>query len=150
MSRVQTSAAASSTALVAKVSSARSTPATITTLAAEISQGGFSQSLDADYGFDILARAGLKLNESTLAYALAGYSWQHFDLDVPPFIPGGDFDWDSSGFSVGGGLETAVTEKVSVNLEYRYSQYDSEDFDGETEIEPSFHTVRIGAKYKFN
>ena len=49
-----------------------------------------------------------------------------------------------------GGLETAVTENVSVNLEYRYSQYDNEDFEGETEIEPSFHTVRIGAKYKFN
>ena len=51
-----------------------------------------------------------------------------------------------------GGLETAVTENVSVNLEYRYSQYDSEDFEGETEIEiePSFHTVRIGANYKFN
>lgn len=44
----------------------------------------------------------------------------------------------------------AVTENVSVNLEYRYSQYDSEDFDVATEIEPSFHTVRLGAKYKFN
>ena len=109
-------------------------------------------SLDADYGFDILARAGLKLNESTLAYVLAGYSWQHFDVDVPSVIGVDDIDWDSSGFSVGGGLEAAVTEKVSVNLEYRYSQYADEDFDtdGAIEVEPSFHTVRIGAKYRFN
>lgn len=111
-------------------------------------------SLDADYGFDILARAGVKVSEATLAYALAGYSWQHFDVDAPAGIPGGgDFDWDSSGFSVGGGLETALTEKVSVNLEYRYTQYAGEDFGndiGGGEIEPSFNTVRIGAKYKFN
>ena len=53
---------------------------------------------------------------------------------------------------MGGGLETAVTDKMTVNLEYRYSQYADEDFDtgGDIEIEPSFHTVRIGAKYKFN
>jgi outer membrane immunogenic protein len=119
-----------------------------------ISTDQFGGSIDADYGFDILARAGVKVNESTLAYAVAGYSWQHFDADAPEGIPeASDFDWDSGGFSVGGGLETAVTEKISVNLEYRYSQYDSEDFGddiGSTEIEPSFHTVRIGTKYKFN
>ncbi|MEW9808022.1 outer membrane protein [Mesorhizobium marinum] len=119
-------------------------------ISTEISMGGGSISLDADYGFDILARAGLKMSETTLAYALAGYSWQHFEFDVPSII-GDGLDWDSSGFSVGGGLETAVTENVSLNLEYRYSQYDSEDFDGGPDgIEPSFHTVRVGAKYKFN
>lgn len=112
-------------------------------------------SVDTDYGFDILARAGMKLNEATLAYALAGYSWQHFEIDASSV--GFTHDWDSSGFSVGGGLETAVNDNVSVNLEYRYSQFDSEDFSslfgapsGTLEVEPSFHTVRVGAKYKFN
>jgi outer membrane immunogenic protein len=97
----------------------------------------------------------VKLNEATLAYALAGYSWQHFELDFPSGLD--NIDWDSSGFSVGGGLETALTENVSLNLEYRYSQYEDHDFssefgapDGTLEDEPSFHTVRIGAKYKFN
>ena len=39
---------------------------------------------------------------------------------------------------VGGGLETAVTDKVTVNLEYRYSQFADEDFDtgGVIEVEP--------------
>lgn len=119
--------------------------------------GPGSVDVDADYGFDVLARAGVKLNETTLAYALAGYSWQHFDLDASDF--GFTDDWGSSGFSVGGGLEAAVTENVSVNLEYRYSQFEDEDLstvfgdgapDGLLEVEPSFHTVRIGAKYKFN
>ncbi len=112
-------------------------------------------SVDADYGFDVVARAGMKLNEVTLAYALAGYSWQHFEIDASSV--GFTHDWDSNGFSVGGGLEAAVTQNVSVNLEYRYSQFDDEDFsslfgapDGTLELEPSFHTVRLGAKYKFN
>ena len=55
--------------------------------------------------------------------------------------------------SVGGGLEAAVTDKMTVNLEYRYSQYRRTKTStrvGYVELEPSFHTVRIGAKYKFN
>ena len=126
-------------------------------ISTDLNLGGLGISVDADYGFDVLARAGLKLSESTLAYALAGYSWQHFNIDIPSAIGGSDIDWDSSGFSVGGGLETAVTENVSVNLEYRYSQFEDHDFSsefnapsGSLEVEPSFHTVRIGAKYKFN
>lgn len=119
--------------------------------------GAGTISVDADYGFDVIARAGVKVNESTLAYALAGYSWQNFNLDLPSGIGADDIEWDSNGFSVGGGLEAAVTGNVSVNLEYRYSQFQDHDFssefgapDGTLEVEPSFHTVRIGAKYKFN
>jgi outer membrane immunogenic protein len=114
--------------------------------------------LEADYGFDVLARVGMKMNESTLAYVLGGYSWQHFDLNASAGGPSISLiDWDSSGFSVGGGLETAVTDNVTVGLEYRYSQYADEDFSallaappGTFEVEPSFHTARIGLKYKFN
>ncbi|TIW08457.1 MAG: porin family protein, partial [Mesorhizobium sp.] len=90
----------------------------------------------------------------TLAYALAGYSWQYFKLDAPAPL---DVDWGSSGFSVGAGLETAVSDKMTVGIEYRYSQFAKEDFSDEFPIlsglvtsTPSFHTVRIDAKYKFN
>jgi outer membrane immunogenic protein len=120
----------------------------------DINLGGPSVGIDgnADYGFDILARAGVKVNESTLAYVIGGYSWQNFEIDVPNGGGIDDIEWDSSGFSIGGGLEAAVTDNMTVNLEYRYSQFDSEDFDtgGFIEAEPSFQTVRIGAKYKFN
>jgi outer membrane immunogenic protein len=120
---------------------------------------GFDAKLEADYGFDVLARAGMKVNESTLAYVLGGYSWQHFDLNA---AAGGApstslIDWDSSGFSLGGGLETAVTDNVTVGLEYRYTQFADKDFSaqlgappGTVEVEPSFHTARLGLKYKFN
>lgn len=113
--------------------------------------------LDTDYGFDVLGRVGMKVNDSTLAYALAGYSWQHFDLNASSPI-GDILDWGSSGFSVGAGLETAVSDKMTVGLEYRYSQFAKKDFSSDLGIPvsdfltstPSFHTVRIEAKYKFN
>ncbi|TIM45586.1 outer membrane beta-barrel protein [Mesorhizobium sp.] len=125
-------------------------------MTSELEVLGGSINLDTDYGFDVLARIGMKVNESTLAYVLGGYSWQHFDLNASSPI-GDILDWDSSGFSVGGGLETAMSSNVTVGLEYRYSQFSEEDFSSELGLPddtltstPSFHTVRIGAKYKFN
>ncbi|MBZ9847271.1 hypothetical protein LB565_04610 [Mesorhizobium sp. CA14] len=46
---------------------------------------------------------------------------------------------------------------MTVGIEYRYSQFEKEDFSdvfpipiGLATTTPSFHTVRIDAKYKFN
>ena len=113
---------------------------------------GASYKGKADYGFDVLARVGAKVNESTLAYVLGGYSWQHVKEDAfggpTPIID----SWSVNGFSVGGGIETAVSDNVAVNLEYRYSKYQGQDYGsgGIFETIPAFHTVRVGAKYKFN
>lgn len=125
-------------------------------MTSKLDLGGGSINVDTDYGFDVLGRVGMKMNESTLAYALAGYSWQHFDLNASDPI-GDILDWGSSGFSVGGGLETALSSNVTVGLEYRYSQFAKKDFSSELSLPDdsitstsSFHTVRLGAKYKFN
>ena len=86
--------------------------------------GSLAIDAKADYGFDILARAGMKVNESTLAYVIGGYSWQNFEIEAPSTVRARSVvEWDASGFSVGGGLEAAVTSNMTVNLEYRYSQY---------------------------
>nr|WP_269929979.1 outer membrane beta-barrel protein [Aminobacter sp. HY435] len=113
--------------------------------------GGPKYEGKADYGFDVIARVGAKLNPTTLAYVLGGYSWQHVEEEMS--VPGYSEtrDWNVDGYSIGGGLETAVTNNLSVNLEYRFSQFDGhvyEDIGSETI--PAFHTVRIGTKYKFN
>lgn len=113
--------------------------------------GPMSYEATADYGFDILARVGAKVNESTLAYAIGGYSWQHVKEEVTGGSPTDD-DWSVNGFSVGAGLETAVSSSVTANIEYRYSRFEGQDYasGGMWETIPEFHTVRIGAKYKFN
>lgn len=107
-------------------------------------------SLKSNYGFDVLGRVGMKVNPSTLAYVLGGYSWAHFKSPTP--IGPGSASWNSSGFSVGGGLETAVTTNTTLGIEYRYAQFGREDFGsaGLFELRPSSHTVRVGLKYKFN
>ena len=111
--------------------------------------GPGSVNVDAEYGFDILARLGMKLTDSSMAYVTGGYSFAHFDLNASG--AGSIYDWDANGFSVGGGLEAGLNENLAVNLEYRYSQFEDEDFGsgGFFTVEPSFHTVRIGAKWKF-
>jgi len=132
--------------------------ARISGIKSKLDLGGFlgasSINLNTDYGFDVLGRIGMKVNDATLAYALAGYSWQHFKLDAPAPL---DVDWGSSGFSVGAGLEAAVSDKMTVGIEYRYSQFAKKDFSdlfpipsGFADTTPSFHTVKIDAKYKFN
>jgi outer membrane immunogenic protein len=129
-------------------------------LVADARYGGISSRLasplgeiefKADYGFDLLARVGLKMSDATLAYALAGYGWQNFELSSSGLGPSMELDDSASGFVVGGGFEVAISEKTAVNLEYRYSKYGDLDFDtGFIQLEPSSHSVRVGAKYKFN
>ncbi|KFB08034.1 Outer membrane protein [Nitratireductor basaltis] len=51
--------------------------------------------------------------------------------------------------SVGGSIETAVADRTTFNLVYRYSDYGTEDFDViGFEVDPSAHTVRAGLKCK--
>lgn len=124
----------------------------ISNISNKIEFGGSSIEFKADYGFDVLARGGVKLSGSTLAYVLAGYSWQHFKT-VQTSAGLSDSRTDNAGgYVLGAGLEAALTDKTAVNLEYRYSKIGNVDFGsgGGIGIEPAFHTVRVGAKYKFN
>jgi outer membrane immunogenic protein len=60
-------------------------------------------------------------------------------------------EWDVNGFTIGGGLETAVTSNVTVGFEYRYTQFEDADLDlGGADLETSMQTARITANYKFN
>ena len=120
---------------------------------------GVKSSLKSDYGFDILGRVGMKVNPSTLAYVLGGYSWAHFKAGISAGGggPSLSYGWGSSGYSVGGGLETAVTANTTLGIEYRYAQFSDKDLSagfgappGSFKVEPSSHTVRVGLKYKFN
>lgn len=56
------------------------------------------------------------------------------------------------GYTVGAGVETFLTENMTARLEYRYTDYGSEDFEiGGTTISSGFddHSVRAGIGFKF-
>jgi len=112
--------------------------------------GAIKASIDADYGFDVLLRGGVKLNPSTLAYVIGGYSMQHFEVNIDTPALGTLYDWTAHGFSVGGGVEAALSSRTTASIEYRYAQYGSEDFGsgGLITATPSSHTVRAGLKLK--
>lgn len=122
----------------------------LSSIATTVSGPGLAASISADYGFDVLARLGKKLSPSTLAYIIGGYSHQHFDIDISAPAIGSIYNWDAHGYSIGAGVETAVTERLTANLEYRYSAYSGEDFGlpGIIDLVPSSHTVRAGFKFK--
>ncbi len=117
-------------------------------ISTDLSVGPFSASLDGDYGFDALARVGYRFGGRTLGYVLGGYSWQHFDISTSP--PVFNYDWGANGLTIGSGVETPFTEKLTGFAEYRYTWYDTEDFNtgGLIETNPRDHTFRVGLKYK--
>jgi len=114
----------------------------------DLSGLGFDASITADHGYDLIARLGYEVFDNTLIYGLAGMSWQHFQLDTS--ISGIDYDWDTHGWTAGAGIEAALSDRVTAKVEYRYAEYDGEDFEsgGILEAIPSMHTVRFGLSYK--
>ncbi len=85
------------------------------------SQKDSSAAINPEYGFDLGLRAGYLVTDKTLVYARGGYenlrtSVRILDLEGPR--KGKD---NIDGWSVGGGVERAITDRVSARVEYRYS-----------------------------
>ena len=103
---------------------------------------------DDGFGFDALLRVGRKVNDYTLGYIIGGYSWQKAQATI---ATGGVVTATANpglnGFTIGSGTELALSERTTAFVEYRYSAY--EDFSvGALNIDPSGHSVRVGAKFK--
>jgi outer membrane immunogenic protein len=102
-----------------------------------------SYSINPKYSIDLTARAGYLVDDATLLYVRGGYTnarvraW----MTDGPVAHGGDENRD--GWLVGGGVERAITSKVSARLEYRYS--DLSEGHGNWDR----HQVLLGAAYHF-
>lgn len=85
------------------------------------SQKDATAAINPEYGFDLGVRAGYLVTDKTLVYARGGYenvrtTVRILDLKGPRR---GKDNFD--GWSIGGGVERAVSDHVSARLEYRYS-----------------------------
>lgn len=117
-------------------------------------------------------RAGYLLTPSTLLYATGGLAWQHFDIDfvcVSPACAGNGRSPNAisqsatrTGWTLGGGIETALWGNWLLRGDYRYADFGSAPFTFTTtqtagpavtvdnfDAKLRTHTATIGLAYKF-
>ncbi|MBX7489816.1 porin family protein [Qipengyuania sp. GH25] len=98
---------------------------------------------DPKYSFDVGARAGYLVNDATLLYLRGGYE------NLRAGVTRSDatnvaYDKDTfDGWSIGGGIERMIADRISTRIEYRYSDLggDGEKFER--------HQALIGLAYHF-
>lgn len=113
---------------------------------------GFAETgVDSGFQGSLRARLGYTIDR-TLVFATAGVSVA--DKEYTVVDPTGAFSNDSTrvGYTLGAGLEHAVTDQILIRGEYRYADYGDEDintgaatynFDSQT------HALKAGVAYKF-
>ncbi|MCX5520167.1 porin family protein [Kaistia defluvii] len=107
----------------------------------------------------VRARAGYAFDRF-LPYVTGGLAWANAELDFHnQIIADGNVAVDLSasdkqtltGWTIGAGLEYAITNNVTAKVEYLYADLGSKDFDLGTPVSTdiTMQTVKIGLNYKF-
>ena len=104
-----------------------------------------------DYFGTVRIRAGAAF-DGIMPYVTAG--WAYGAVSAHSTFAGGFSDTKAvNGYTVGGGVEAALTDNISVKAEYLYTNFGSPTlFSGtivEQEVGMSFHTIRAGVNFKF-
>lgn len=132
---------------------------------------GVDARVDVDWFGTVRGRAGVAFNRVML-YGTGGLAFGGIDyrVDVRGQTIRGDNDFDGDddgeafnergdrddvqlGYVVGGGAEFAVTDNFTVKGEYQYLNFGRDTVGSQnfrTEQTTDFHTVRIGANFKFS
>lgn len=114
--------------------------------------GLLNASAGPDHIYSVSARAGWLASPDTLLYVIGGYSHAEMSAQISVAqLFSGSASQSYSGYHVGGGLETMLSENLSARVEYRYAQYDAEDWGtgGLLTVEPSSHIGTFGLAWKF-
>ncbi len=111
----------------------------------------------ANFGFDVESIATLRARggiafDRTLLFATAGGAWAQGDLyglsGAPPHM-----DNDHWGWTIGGGIEHAVTDNLRLRLDYLYTDFSTETYTaGCCNVDVDWgneHEFRLGAVWAF-
>lgn len=91
--------------------------------------------IEMNYSWGVAARGGVKLNDNTLAYVRLGYVRTRFKFSgeladeirvINNEVGTGTLKRSLNGFQAGAGLETAITNNISLGMEYRANIYGNE------------------------
>lgn len=118
-------------------------------LTTDVSTGGFNLDAQPEWFWAVSARLGWLPSADTMLYVIGGYSYADYNVDISVGGASASFSEDYSGFHVGTGMETRVSNRLSARVEYRYTQYGGEDWGtaGSIDVEPSSHTGRLALAY---
>lgn len=112
--------------------------------------------LTVDQLATIQGRVGF-VHGRVMPFLTLGYGWAHaersaFNPDTIGPLPSVDTRWHS-GLTVGGGLEIAVNDHLSIKGEYRFFNGSTEiyslAFANGTAVDLDIHTFRVGFNYNF-
>lgn len=128
--------------------------------------------------FALSARAGYLLNDKTGIYVRGGLThanMSYSDMDSYKYFENGQLDYEdinlrsgsdkAIGYTVGGGLETALSGKFSLRAEYNMARYnnawkelnnqymqdalDNGDLESFYRTDAALYTARVGISYRF-
>jgi outer membrane immunogenic protein len=116
---------------------------------------GFGGTAQIEWQGSVRGRIGYAFDR-ILPYFAVGVAFgeiKHDFFDVPTTVTA-TFSDTFTGWTIGGGLEYAVTDNIIVRGEYRYTDFGSEEYPVETpldahDLEVESHDVRFGVSYKF-
>jgi outer membrane immunogenic protein len=113
---------------------------------------GSNAGLTSESGVEgsLRARLGYVVSPNVLLYATAGGAAK--DLEVSDDITGTSDNNTMLGWTAGGGADIMVTEQVFGRVEYRYTDFGSENFDvgfGGADVDDKSHRVTVGLGMKF-
>jgi outer membrane immunogenic protein len=109
-----------------------------------------------DWYGTVRARAGVLATDRLLVYATGGLAYGHTKTFFETPVAGISESKTKAGWTVGAGVEYAVTDHVSLKTEYAYTDlgkarvFDSAGMFGPgLDRKVNFHTVKFGINYKF-
>jgi outer membrane immunogenic protein len=117
--------------------------------------GGETFTTKANWQGDIVAKAGYAMG-TLLPYVKGGVAFLNLHdsgYDSAAFGPA-RFGRTYTGWTIGAGVDYALTDKWVVGVDYAYAHFSDHNFEGDagvgpTFIKPSTHTVSLSLNYRF-
>ncbi len=106
---------------------------------------GIQAEIGTNWGGSVRARAGYAFDRAQV-YATGGWAITRGELKIPGFFKETE---TYNGYTVGAGVDYAVTDKVFLRGEYRFTDYGSKKILNIVDTDVKQHAVTVGLGVKF-
>jgi outer membrane immunogenic protein len=115
--------------------------------------GGSVDTIEAQWLGSIRARVGYAFDR-TLVYVTGGIAFAGIDATSNNGVAAISDDNTHVGWTIGAGIERALTDNITARIEYRYTDLGDQDYTlapaaANANYDLDTHSVRVGVSYKF-